>query len=180
MALMTCGGCGRDVSSQAVACPNCGHPTQGSRSGAPGPTITIGKNSHSVRTFLGGLVAMVLVVGLIDALVNQNNEGQAVETAEAAKSAPPPLARFVVTDVLMDENCTQIGDYCVSVHCTYQNVGDAAGATRIHADLLGTSGGAVAARESNLTLMPGSSQRVTFNFDEAVLERQYRSECRVE
>jgi len=94
---------------------------------------------------------------------------------------PEPAANFVATDVLSDENCTVVGDYCVRVHCTYQNTGDAAGERRVRAQLLSEDQSQVIAeRYSALTLLPNATQRVTFNFPEASLDVKTRSRCSVD
>ena len=166
MALIDCRECGRGVSDRAGACPHCGHPTGGTAALSPA-IVTVQKNSHPFLTFVGGVVVVVLVLAAIGAVMEGREESK-------------KKARFVATDVLMDENCTQLGDYCVSVHCTYQNVGDASGAMRVRADLLRQSGGRIATHDSNLTLLPGATQRVTFNFMEATLEGEsYRAQCDV-
>jgi hypothetical protein len=137
--------------------------------------VVVTKNSHPVLTFLGGAVVVAVVLAAI---------GNAVESREgAAKGGPKRVAaaaRFVVADVLMDENCTQLGDYCVNAHCTFQNVGNLAGAKRVRAELVTESGGHVATQHSTLTLLPGATQRVTFNFMEATLDGEsYRVKCNV-
>jgi hypothetical protein len=178
MALIDCGECGRGVSDRAAACPHCGHPIGGAAASNPA-IVTVQKNAHPVLTFLGGVVVVVFVLAAIGAVMEGREERQK-GASKPGGVRQIPAARFVVADVLMDENCTQLGDYCVSVHCTYQNVGEVAGAKRVRADLFQQSGGRVATHDSNLTLLPGATQRVTFNFMEATLDdASYRAQCDV-
>jgi zinc ribbon protein len=184
MSLIQCSECGKNLSDRAAACPNCGQPSHA----VPIPAVvSVEKNSHPILTFIGGAVVVVGGLAIVGAVMEER-EGQgpaaapkvvATQISMPAPAVPPPAARFIVTDVLMDENCTEIGDYCVNVHCTYQNVGNAAGARRVSADLEKGNGNSVAVHDSNLTLLTGATQRVTFNFKEAILDDSpYTAVCR--
>ena len=160
MALTTCPECGQQVSDHATQCPHCGHPFERSSPAV----VHVEKNSHPVLTVVGGAVIVLGVLAFI---------GKAFERT--------PVARFNVTDVLSDEGCTVVGDYCVNVHCTFQNVGDTAGALRVRARLLEKSSQRVLAdHATDLTLLQGASQRVTFAFAEAEIDRPATSVCSVD
>jgi hypothetical protein len=170
MALIDCTGCGRSVSEHAAACPACGHP-----GGAAHLTPVVTKNSHPILTFLGGVVMVIFVLGAIGKFLDSREQNR-----DAAK--PGPAARFTVADVLLGEDCMQLGDYCVTVHCTVHNDGDAAGARQVVATLRTESGNNIGVHRSSLTLLPGATQRIDFNFSEASLDDggSYRARCDVE
>jgi hypothetical protein len=87
----------------------------------------------------------------------------------------------MITDVLTDENCTELGDYCINVHCSYQNTGNAPGMFRVRGLLRDRDGGRVVANYySSLTLLVGATQRVTFRMREAELDRRYEPLCQVD
>lgn len=132
---------------------------------AAGPVV-VRKNSHPVLTFIGGAVVLLFVIGVIANLVS---------------TGPAQAAHFIATDVLGDESCTVVGDYCLRVHCTFQNTGDAAGENRVRAQLLSEDQSQVVAeRTSSLTLLPNATQRVTFDFPEATIEMKTRARCSVD
>lgn len=93
--------------------------------------------------------------------------------------ALPPVAKFVVLEhSQLDDECTELGDYCIRVHCTFYNDGNAAGLRPVGAQLLdGTE--SVAVRESTLTLLPDGRQQLYFDFKEAELDgdHHYASRC---
>jgi hypothetical protein len=103
--------------------------------------------------------------------------------AVVAEKAREALARpdYIIVDVLGDEGCMQIGDYCVTVHCTFQNVGKAAGETEVRAKLMALDKKTVlAVRSQTLTLMPSRVQRISFDFREAELDWKFYSRCEVD
>jgi hypothetical protein len=118
--------------------------------------VTVEKNKHPVLTFIGGAVLVLFVVGLVVELAN-----------EGAASDP---VQFSTVDALVDEGCTVLGDYCVRVHCTYQNVGSQAGEKRVVARLFDPNDQLRSERQQALTLLPNGTQRVTFDFPEALVE----------
>ena len=67
MALTTCPDCGRQVSTEAVACPGCGRPMVGSQSSArpmfeaqsSQPTLVMATKSRGVYIILGILVGLL-------------------------------------------------------------------------------------------------------------------------
>ena len=124
------------------------------------PPRTFAKVAKGIAWLVAGLV----VVGIVLLIVGS--------TMTKKDSPPPPTAIFVVTDTLSDEACTQLGDYCIRVHCTYQNNGDGAGEKSVGAQLLDENQ-VVAERQSSLTLLPGKSQRLYFDFPEAELGDQH-------
>jgi hypothetical protein len=127
--------------------------------------VVVEKNSHPVLTFIGGAVVVLFIIGAIASLND---------------STPAPAARFIATDALSDESCTVVGDYCLRVHCTFQNTGDAAGESRVTAQLLSEDQSQVLAeRYSSLTLLPNATQRVTFTFPEANIDVKTRYRCSV-
>lgn len=177
MALTRCKECGKEVSDRAPRCPHCGNPF-GSVPTSGGQTTVIEKNSHPILTFIGAASVIVGVLAVIG-LMRGSDEAAAAKTP--LPRVPAPAAKFVVTDVLMDENCTELGDYCITVHCTFQNSGDAAGMFRVRAKLLQKGSDRVLAnRYSDLTLLPAGTQRLDFNFKEAELGWEVSSLCQVD
>ena len=167
MSIMYCSECGKEVSDRAAACPHCGNPLQGMEQMPIAPAAP-GKKSHPVLIFLGvAAVAVVLLVilGIVVLLANK----------------PAAKAQFVATDNVTDENCTQLTDYCINVNCTFQNQGQAAGVRRVRAQLIDKSTQEVRAdHDSDLTLLPNATQRLTFSFPEAEIDWQVSSMCRVD
>jgi hypothetical protein len=158
MAMMHCVSCGQPVSDQARACPHCGQPIK--KAGwSTGAKVAV------------GVVALIVlaVVGFI---------GLAVIIALSKPAAPPPTAHLTVTGATSDESCTALGDYCIRVNCSYSNDGTGPGEKPIGAELIDNDV-VVASRNSTLTLLPGKSQTLYWDFKEAELgdEHHYRYRC---
>lgn len=165
MALMLCRECGRQVSSLALNCPHCGAPQSAGSHPQPPPfpmpppplalqpqVVTVEKNKYPCLTIVGVAFLALLALGFVGAMLEDTT------------------AKFAVTDALNDENCTQLGDYCLQVHCVVQNTGKSAGQHLVRAQLFRADGAKLAEKRQNLTLLPGASQRVTFRFPEAELD----------
>lgn len=56
MALISCGECGRQVSDQAAACPNCGAPPSGRAQAAAAPVVVTYPKSRSAAVLLAMLL----------------------------------------------------------------------------------------------------------------------------
>jgi hypothetical protein len=63
MPLIKCPACGKDVSTQATSCPNCGHPV--AKSGA---------NKPRRKSRLGGLLAILLILIAVSVVINHTNQ----------------------------------------------------------------------------------------------------------
>jgi len=125
----------------------------------------------TIGVVLGIVVGLVIAVFILAAVFGDHN------------STPPSAAIFDITASTNDASCTQIGDYCIKAYCTYYNRGNGAGEKTVRAQLLDEDE-VVAARESTLTLMPGQSQRLSWNFPEAELDddqhqHHYQTKCLV-
>jgi hypothetical protein len=185
MALIHCEACGKQVSGQALACPNCGHPI-GTRilpPAAPLPPATLSSIGRRFGKFIVGLLALVIAVVVLLFLGvfiwgAANGVAHSDAAAQPAPAPPPPKAEFAVSAVNSNEDCTELGDYCVRALCTYFNKGDGPGAKTVGARLL-DHGNVVGTREATLTLLPSNSQTLQFDFKEAELgdEHEYRVEC---
>lgn len=74
-----CAYCGREISDQALTCPNCGHPNQ-ARTAIPEVEFTPA-DPNAVREYagfwirLGSLVIDLIIVGLISAVLGKVNVG---------------------------------------------------------------------------------------------------------
>ena len=77
-----------------------------------------------------------------------------------------------------DDECTELGDYCIRVHCTFYNDGNAPGERAVAAQLI-DAGESVAIHRSTLTLLPDAHQQLYFDFKEAELDgnHHYTSRC---
>jgi hypothetical protein len=178
MALTRCPECGKDVSDRAPVCPHCGNPSGPAQPAVETKFVTVEKNSHPFLTFIGGAAIVVGILAVIGLMRESNDKASA---KPLAFKPPAPAARFAITDVLMDEGCTELGDYCITVHCTFQNAGTAPGQFRVRALLLEKGSDRVLANHySDLTLLPAGLQRLDFTFKEAELGWEVRSECRVD
>jgi hypothetical protein len=168
MSLVHCTECGQEVSDHAATCPHCGNPLHAAPTAPPAvqpSVVTVKKNSHPVLTIVGGFTVVVVILVVVLAVIG------------SSKASP----KFVATDIITDENCTQLTDYCMNVYCTFQNQGSAAGSNRVRAQLLDKSSGEVRADHyTDLTLLPNASQRVTFSFPEAELGWQVTSVCKAD
>ena len=80
MPLMKCPACGREVSTQAVACPNCAHPVATSRS--------FGSSKPDPRS-LKQIAAIVIILLIIGVIAAANNEKQTSNQATDGSSTKP-------------------------------------------------------------------------------------------
>ena len=67
MALIQCPECGVDVSSEAAACPNCGHPLKARPSG--------GINPKDPVHVIGIILVVVIAIGIVGLAIQQCNAG---------------------------------------------------------------------------------------------------------
>lgn len=77
MPIIKCKECGKDVSTEAVACPNCG--------AAPA------KKSSAIIKYGGGFIVSIILLGVLAAMFggsSRKNDG--LVAAEQPKTAPPP------------------------------------------------------------------------------------------
>jgi hypothetical protein len=170
---MFCPACGKEVSDAAPSCPHCGH-------------RLLGGISHGVRVvkwlliFGGGAVLCVALLAVIGFALSSPPAKVADGGGGAGSNqTPPPSAKFIVMEHSQrDDECTELGDYCIRVHCTFYNSGNAPGERSIGAQLLGGTD-SVAVRESTLTLLPDGRQQLFFDFKEAELDgaHRYNSRC---
>ena len=176
MALMFCTACGKEISDAAPSCPHCGHAPRGVGSSG-------GRMVKWLLVFAGGAALCFGVLATIGTLYAKPKPPEIVDGSGGTPPALPPkpvaAAKFIVMEHSQrDDECTELGDYCIRVHCTFYNDGDAAGLRAIGAQLVDGSE-SVAVRESTLTLLPDSRQQLFFDFKEAELEgdHHYSSRC---
>ena len=67
MALMQCPECGTDVSSEAAACPKCGHPLRATPAG--------GINPRDPVHVIGIILVVIVLIGIIVFGVGECNAG---------------------------------------------------------------------------------------------------------
>jgi hypothetical protein len=176
MPLIYCEACANQISDQAFSCPRCGHPVGGLHvnplAKVSRPPSFIAKGARRIAWVFACGIGCILLLLLAGSLLTKSS-------AESAFRQPAPSAIFEVADTLADEGCTQLGDYCIRVHCSYVNKGQVAGEKLVGAEL-DDGQEVIATRRSNLTLLPAGSQRVDFDFEEAELgEHHYRYKCSV-
>lgn len=82
MALLNCGECGRQISSNAAACPHCGNPNKPAR---------VNRTKRSRRLVLGGIATTLLVGGAVAVvlLVNPDTDVAATEETDVSQPVPP-------------------------------------------------------------------------------------------
>jgi predicted nucleic acid-binding Zn ribbon protein len=163
MAIIHCVACGHEVSEQAASCPNCGQP--------------IARKSGAGTTFkVIGIVATVIVAIIVVLAVIAGHNSSSASTTPPAPPKPAPFQ--ISAQSSRDDECTQLGDYCIRVHCTYVNAGSIAADETAGAQFF-DHGQSIAVRQGTLTLLPGASKEVYFDFPEAELEdgHHYTYQC---
>lgn len=73
MAMIKCNECGRDVSSNAASCPDCGNPIVGAVVKQGTQHVTTEKTKKSLKA-AGCLFACLLIVGVFVAIIGVSNE----------------------------------------------------------------------------------------------------------
>ena len=63
MALSECPACGGTVSEEAATCPHCGHPIQGTSTGASGQEVNRRKGAATAFKVIGTLLVLTGMVG---------------------------------------------------------------------------------------------------------------------
>ena len=90
MALVTCPDCGKEISDQAPACPNCGRPAAARPAVTAPPPATKAKKKTGclIRSILGliGLCVLLVIVGVIGRVVDLRQE----ERSQLATPTPDP------------------------------------------------------------------------------------------
>ncbi len=82
MALIKCSECGKEVSTAAASCPNCGFAPKASSS----PPA---KRRGRLRWYIGGAVLFFVVVGIIGGQADKSGSAPASQPAARAAAAPP-------------------------------------------------------------------------------------------
>ena len=165
MALTKCAECGREISDRATACPQCGAPVVADTG------VSAKQRSETgplVRAIQGTLVLMAVAITglLIWPLAKPTLQDAGVV----------PSARWVVENAGGDDTCTQLGDYCMRTRCVVRNVGEAAGAVTVRAELVAAQG-TVATRSTTIRQEPGRTDTVRFEFPEAEISKEYKYRC---
>lgn len=75
MALIKCSECGKSVSCNAKACPDCGNPIAGAVPHKGTPHVTTEKTKKSLKA-AGCLFVCLLIVGIFVAIIGGSNESQ--------------------------------------------------------------------------------------------------------
>lgn len=84
MALINCPECGRQVSDQAAACPNCAHPL---RKPSPSPPVNVAMppikqaGGHGLRNGCLGVIVILVVLYIIGSSALKNGAGTTPSTA---------------------------------------------------------------------------------------------------
>jgi hypothetical protein len=157
MAMIHCVACGHEVSEQAASCPNCGQPI--ARKSGGGTALKV----------IGIVAAVVIAIILVIALVAGHRSSSASTTTPTPPPPPPKPAPFqIAAQYSRDDECTQLGDYCIRIHCTYSNAGAIAADETAGAQFFDRRQ-SIAIRQGTLTLLPGASKEVYFDFPEAEL-----------
>jgi hypothetical protein len=166
MALTKCHECGRDVSDQAKACPNCGAPIGGPVSGAKQgesaqPAATSSSPARILKLFA---VAILLILAVLLSL------------PWLRKAGIIPTPAFAVDNVGGSEACTILGDYCLRVQCAVTNTGSGQGSVRIIAEIVPDTGSSTS-HEATRVVAAGQREVVSLDFPEAELGRTYTYRC---
>jgi predicted nuclease of predicted toxin-antitoxin system len=119
MALIKCRECGKEISSEAPACPNCGRPAVNSPSTSPAASHS-GKKKGSGCLSLIALVVVGTVVATYIGVNSENNSQSGITRVPAARSDRPvykTTARALYRDYEANEVATdqRIGNSAVEV-----------------------------------------------------------------
>jgi len=166
MALVKCTECGREVSDQAAACPNCGAPVRsaavpGTGSGVQEPRFPSVSGRRILR-LLGVAILLILAVLLVLPLLR--------------RAGVVPTARFAVDNVGGNESCSVLGDYCLRVQCAVANTGNGQGSIQVTAEIVPDEGPAVSHRSTRV-LNPGQREVISMDFPEAEMGKHYSYSC---
>jgi hypothetical protein len=83
MPLIKCSECGKEISSSATACPNCGHPAAVAMSRTPEPAAS-SPSGHRIGTLQG--LFLILIVPIIGGWFILNSENQKAGPASSKSS----------------------------------------------------------------------------------------------
>lgn len=92
--------------------------------------------------------------------------------------AGQPTARIRYVDASADDRCAGLFDYCIRVYCTVVNQGDAPG-TGVITYQFARDDGRTFHGETTVTLQPGETKIVPYDFAEAKLLSSSRYSCAV-
>src|SRR5580692_6416379 len=84
MALIKCPECGKEVSTAAASCPNCGFAPKAAGSRPA-------KRGGRLRWYIGGAVVFLVVIGAIGSQGNKTGTAPAGQSAAPATAMPPPV-----------------------------------------------------------------------------------------
>ena len=87
-----------------------------------------------------------------------------------------PTPRYEFSDIVVDDTCTSLLDYCVHVSCMVTNVGTANGTPTIEIQLI-PEGGTPSATSVSVSVPKGQSTIVTHDFTEARLADGHSGRC---
>ncbi len=93
MALISCVECGRQVSDQATACPNCGHPVSPRPATPPAiPQVHLSKNagSKSRNTGCALIIAIVAILAIVASCLPSANRDRGTAPAETSRPNESP------------------------------------------------------------------------------------------
>lgn len=87
-----------------------------------------------------------------------------------------PIAKFDVRDVVVDDSCTRLLDYCVRVSCKVRNVGLVNGSAKVEMQLL-AEGQPPSAHSTSVTIAKGQETVITHDFGDARLKDSHKGRC---
>jgi DNA-directed RNA polymerase subunit RPC12/RpoP len=161
--LKTCAPTGskeQELSMALSYCTACGQQVSDEARNCPHCGHPRKKSRSPILWMVLGVLVFLVIVGIL-------------ASVGASKSA-----KFDVTNVTHDDSCTIFGDFCVRAYCTIVNNGDGDGSREVGANLL-VGETVVATRRMTLTLAPGESKSLYWDFMEAELDydSQYHTQC---
>lgn len=162
MALHPCIECRKDISDKASVCPNCG---------APQPSVNTASltenkgNSSVVKTVLSLLVIFISVFIIWK-----------IAAPMLKTTGVMPVAKWSVDNIVGNDECTVLGNYCMRVRCAVTNVGDDKGATQVIATIR-SNDGIQTTKRSTVILQPNEKNVQVFDFPEAEMNREYKYLC---
>lgn len=100
MALVKCHECGKDISTEALACPNCGAPTDPSKK----QTLSAKEAGSPIL----GLIVLILIVGIVISTCSSDDGAKKGASKAEAQCAKDDCSAWVIRRLLQQESIAKL------------------------------------------------------------------------